>query len=133
MQHGDGARYRAQTRTHPPGEVPGSNPGAPMFIRVFATALAFFAPHHQGCAKYVAGATFANATWSVVPTRCGRRRAWLEPRRAFAEVPATEDRETLYLQFRCHAIFAAYKPDWDLEAFRPVVSFSRLIATGCNP
>ena len=40
---------------------------------------------------------------------------------------------SLYLQFRCHALFAAAKPAWDLEAYRPAVPWARLIATGCNP
>jgi hypothetical protein len=101
-----------------------------MFARILATALAVFVPHH-GCERYVARATWAQNTLTVVPTRCGRRRSWLEPRAAFAELPA--EGRSLYLQFRCHALFAAAKPAWDLEASRPVVSWSRLIATACNP
>jgi hypothetical protein len=101
-----------------------------MFARILATALAVFAPHH-GCERYVERATWAGETLTVVPTRCGRRRSWLEPRPAFAELPAQG--RSLYLQFRCHALFAGAKPDWDLEAYRPAVPWSRLIATACNP
>jgi hypothetical protein len=68
-----------------------------------------------------------------VPTPCGRRRSWLEPRAAFRELPVETARRSLYLQFRCHAIFAGAKRDWDLEAYRPVVSWRDLIATACNP
>jgi hypothetical protein len=101
-----------------------------MFARVLAVAAAVFAPHH-GCERYVAHASWAGQTLTVVPTRCGRRRSWLEPRAAFAELPAHG--RSLYLQFRCHALFAAAKPAWDLEAYRPVVSWRELIAAGCNP
>jgi hypothetical protein len=103
-----------------------------MFGRVLATALAVFAPHH-GCERYVAQATWSAQTLSVVPTACGRRRSWLEPRAAFAELPVEPARRSLYLQFRCHAIFAGPKPDWDLEAYRPAVSWGELIASACNP
>ena len=101
-----------------------------MFARFFATALAVFAPH-QGCERYVARAAWSGQTLSVVPTRCGRRRSWLDPRAAFRELPA--EGRSLYLQFRCHALFAAAKSDWDLEAYRPAVSWRELITTACNP
>ncbi len=103
-----------------------------LFGRFLATALAVFAPH-QGCERYLAHVGYADGTWTVRPTACGRRRSWLEPRQAFAEVPATAARRTLYPQFRCHALFAAAKTSWDLEESRPVVSWRDLILTACNP
>lgn len=36
-------------------------------------------------------------------------------------------------QFRCHAVFAASKAIWNLEDFRPHVSWPAYISSQCNP
>lgn len=33
----------------------------------------------------------------------------------------------------CHADFARNKPQWNLEPWRPVVSWSKMISKRCNP
>lgn len=45
-------------------------------------------------------------------------------------VPATR---SIVNQFICHVIFAPIKSTWNLESWRPVVSFSSMINTRCNP
>lgn len=40
---------------------------------------------------------------------------------------------SLLEQLRCHAMFAAAKPTWDLETWRPDVGFTRTVLAECNP
>ena len=74
----------------------------------------------------------------VVPTRCGRRTADDRPGRAFREAVRKSgghapNRRSLRRQLHCHAVFAAWKREWNLEAHRPYVSWPAMVATGCNP
>jgi hypothetical protein len=88
-----------------------------------------------------------HATWSdeprgarivVVPSGCGRRSSWLAPEAAFRAALAAggrvpDNRRSLFLQFRCHTLFASAKRSWNLETWRPAVSSRRMIAALCNP
>jgi uncharacterized protein DUF2599 len=91
-----------------------------------------------GCEPLVVAASWSAGTLTVEPSRCGRRIAVTAPQRvldaalATAGDPAGGDR-TLVDQLRCHAYFASFKHNWNLEAARPVVSWPKLIATACNP
>lgn len=42
-------------------------------------------------------------------------------------------RGSLDNQLRCHAVFAALKPRWDLETWRPNVGYAATVAALCNP
>ena len=41
--------------------------------------------------------------------------------------------KSMYNQYNCHATFAKTKNDWNLEPWRPVVSWSDMIWHTCNP
>jgi hypothetical protein len=74
----------------------------------------------------------------VTPTSCGRRTAASSSAPAFAEAIRRGGRgaphyRSLYFQFICHANFAADKPTWDLEAWRPDVGLAATILARCNP
>ncbi len=45
-------------------------------------------------------------------------------------VPPTE---SLLGQITCHAIFAADKPVWNLESWRPSTGFADMVSSRCNP
>ena len=84
----------------------------------------------------VAAARWDGATLSVRPSRCGRGVALTQPGRVLAIAArraGTEPSPTLRAQLRCHAYFAGFKREWNLEAARPHVSWPVLIATACNP
>jgi len=99
-------------------------------------------------------ALIAHATWThvaqgwriiVTPSACGRVAAPAHPQTAFAQAiagaapPAGRPHGwdpspgSLLEQLRCHADFAADKPTWDLEAWRPQVSWLQEILDLCNP
>jgi hypothetical protein len=78
----------------------------------------------------------------VYPTAAGRQasldyvspdEAWSEVLRAApdADLPGMRD------QFVCHWQYAEFvqpgKTSWNLEPWRPVVSWSQMVDTGCNP
>lgn len=42
-------------------------------------------------------------------------------------------RRSLTNQLKCHAVFAAEKPWWDLETWRPDVGFTATVLAACNP
>jgi hypothetical protein len=79
----------------------------------------------------------------VQPSSYGRRHAVDAAATALAEAIAAAGPESLSLaasqrqaltrQLRCHAEFAATKPRWDLEAWRPDVSYAHTILALCNP
>lgn len=94
----------------------------------------------------------SSATWSstpegnrliVTPSLAGRRHARQFPDEALQQAIGaarptpqrltTHEHHSLLEQLRCHAYFAATKPTWDLEAWRPDVGFTRTIAAFCNP
>lgn len=41
--------------------------------------------------------------------------------------------DSLRNQLRCHAMFAPHKPVWNLEAWRPDVSYTSTVLHACNP
>jgi hypothetical protein len=92
------------------------------------------------CVPLVASAAWDGGTLVVRPTQCGRRIARQRPGQVLAAaataaagaVPPPNAR-SLRDQLRCHALFAPFKPDWNLEVERPAVSWPALIATACNP
>jgi hypothetical protein len=79
----------------------------------------------------------------VDPSLYGRNHALDSPPTAFrqalrAAAPTPFDlspsvRQAMTRQLRCHAEFAATKPRWDLEAWRPDVSYVATEQTLCNP
>jgi hypothetical protein len=80
----------------------------------------------------------------VYPTAAGRRASGLAaPSRgeaAWAEVLTLSpdaDIPGMKPQFICHWEFAELhrpgKPSWNLEPWRPEVSYERMVQTGCNP
>jgi len=108
---------------------------AGLFATVAALALAHPAP---ACRPFVDSATWNAGRLSVAPSACGRRVAERRPRRAFraaiaAGAQGAPNRRSLYRQFRCHVVFAPAKPRWNLETWRPYVSWPQMIVTGCNP
>jgi hypothetical protein len=79
----------------------------------------------------------------VQPSTYGRRHAVGAAATALAEAISAAGREPVSLaasqrqaltrQLRCHAEFATTKPRWDLEAWRPDVSYAQTIIALCNP
>jgi hypothetical protein len=79
----------------------------------------------------------------VRPTLYGRNHASQGPDVALREAivaarptPLTLSssiRRSLLNQLRCHAVFAAAKPTWDLETWRPDVGFTKTVLAECNP
>lgn len=91
-----------------------------------------------------------NATWitfeaglrlQVKPTDYGRNNARFNVDTAWNQVLAKAGRRpltsaqysSLYKQFRCHTEIARYKPYWNLESWRPNVSYAAVKAAFCNP
>jgi hypothetical protein len=96
------------------------------------------APARAGCEPLVRAASWSHGRLTVVPTGCGRRTAFRRVDVAFREAirkggRGAPHRRSLRRQLLCHAIFAAGKPEWHLEKWRPYVSWPRMIATRCNP
>ncbi len=105
------------------------------------------------CPQKVSRAVWAHgwAGWTlkVYPSVCGRLTAAVDPRAVFdqaidtAAAPAGEparwdpDAGSMYEQFRCHAwgaqIVDPTKPSWNLDTWRPLVSWSTEIRYACNP
>ena len=88
------------------------------------------------CDPLVRAARWDAGTLVVRPSRCGRTIAVTEPGRvldAAVAIAGGGATKTLRDQLRCHAVFAGFKRDWNLESYRPVVSWPDLIATACNP
>lgn len=79
----------------------------------------------------------------VTPSAAGRRQAAQEPQRALRQALARsrpypvpvrgQVLGSLLNQLKCHAEFAATKPRWNLEAWRPDVGYARTVAALCNP
>lgn len=98
-------------------------------------------------ASYISGATWTHPPEGyrivVDPSLFGRNHALDNPPRALAEAlkaasptPFTmtrKIRDSLTKQLRCHAEFAATKPRWDLEQWRPDVSYDDFVFALCNP
>jgi hypothetical protein len=110
-----------------------------MLARFLTVATMVFAsPQAHACAQPVTSALWRDGVLAVVASRCGRRLAVRHPRRVFAAAvtaagQGAPNRESLLNQFRCHALFAPFKPEWDLEVARPAVSFLDTVRAGCNP
>ena len=108
-------------------------------IATILTALAMISvAHAPDCRPLVDSATWSAGRLSVAPSSCGRHVAEKHPRRVFRAAIAAggrgaPHRRSLYRQFRCHVIFAPDKPRWNLEDWRPFVSWPQMILTGCNP
>lgn len=79
----------------------------------------------------------------VRPSSYGRSHALSAPSRALTEAIAAAGRTRVRLtltqrqamtrQLQCHAEFAATKPRWDLESWRPDVSYTSTVLALCNP
>jgi hypothetical protein len=79
----------------------------------------------------------------VTPSIYGRNHALDNPGRALTEAVGAAGkpplrltarvRDSLTKQLRCHAEFAATKPEWDLETWRPDVSYQAFVYALCNP
>ncbi len=78
----------------------------------------------------------------VYPTRAGREAStdFVSPDEAWAEVltdAPDADLPGMRDQFVCHWQLAEYavpgKASWNLEPWRPVVDYSRMLEAGCNP
>lgn len=79
----------------------------------------------------------------VQPSRYGRAHAAAAPSTALrqalhaaAPAPLTLSptiRHSLLSQLHCHAVFAAQKPRWDLESWRPDVGYVKTVLAACNP
>ena len=107
-----------------------------MSLALFGIIAALAAP--PPCQPVVTSATWNAGRLYVAPSRCGRRVAADHPRRVFRAAIAVggqgaPNRRSLYRQFRCHVIFAPAKRTWNLETWRPYVSWPEMILTGCNP
>jgi len=53
--------------------------------------------------------------------------------RVDADADAEGVRDSMRKQFRCHALGAPHKATWNLEPWRPNVSFAEFVAARCNP
>ncbi len=115
---------------------------AALVLVVGGLALAAPVSAHTSCGYQVASARWHHVTagwWlAITPTACGRRTAATARSAAFNEAirrggRGAPDRRSLYWQFVCHAEFAASKPTWDIEAWRPDVGLLATIVASCNP
>lgn len=76
-----------------------------------------------------------------VPTDYGRRYAINAPWAAWQQALdkagrkplSASQNDAIFKQFKCHADVAASKPEWNVEPWRPNVTYSRTVAAGCNP
>jgi len=48
-------------------------------------------------------------------------------------VSAQYEGNKFYNQLRCHVDIAPFKSPWNLDAWRPDVSYSNVLAAACNP
>jgi hypothetical protein len=102
---------------------------------------------HHKLPSYIKGAYWTHPPEGyrivVDPTLFGRNHASDNPPRALAEALADAKpapfhmtpkiRDSLTKQMRCHAEFAQTKDRWDLEQWRPDISYDGFIAAFCNP
>jgi Protein of unknown function (DUF2599) len=89
------------------------------------------------------GSTSLGFRLRVSPTSYGRRYAVREAARALHQALTAAQPAPLTLsaamhhslldQLRCHAAFAAQKPTWDLESWRPDVGYTKTVLAACNP
>lgn len=105
-----------------------------MIIEALAAAAALLGGGEaaSACRQPVGAASRSADTLTITPSRCGRQLAQTHPGavlRAAGAVPSL----TLRDQLRCHAYFASFKSEWNLEAARPVVDWPRLVLSACNP
>ncbi|MEA2171012.1 MAG: hypothetical protein QOF76_4312 [Solirubrobacteraceae bacterium] len=99
--------------------------------------------HRPTCPSEIAAASWAREPGigrrlTITPTKCGRVTAFARTDRGFAEAIAkggkgAPNHDSIYRQFKCHALFATAKPEWHLEVRRPLVSWLAMVATRCNP
>lgn len=74
---------------------------------------------------------------NVLPTRCGRwwngYSGWREAKREGGVRYNQYQNQVMWKQYRCHFDFAPYNRVWNLESWRPNVSWARVHWQRCNP
>jgi hypothetical protein len=118
---------------------------------VLPLAVAIAAPAHAGDGPPPPPPYIDHTEWAhwgelsslrVYPTPAGRQAStdFVSPDEAWAEVLADApdgDLPGMRDQFVCHWQLAEYaqpgKTSWNLEPWRPLVDYSQMLATGCNP
>jgi hypothetical protein len=102
---------------------------------------------HHKLASYITSASWTHPPEGyrlvVSPSLFGRNHALDNPPRALHEAlkaaghtpfrMTKKIRDSLTKQLRCHAEFAPTKTTWDLEQWRPDVSYDDFIGAFCNP
>lgn len=102
---------------------------------------------HHKLPSYISGAYWTHPAEGyrivVSPTDFGRNHTLDNPPRGLSEALKAAGhtpfrltpkiRDSLTKQLRCHAEFAPTKTTWDLEQWRPDVSYDDFIAALCNP
>lgn len=76
-------------------------------------------------------------TMFVLPTKCGRvvgaLSGWREANREGGRRYRGSRERSLWKQYNCHFDVVPFKRTWNLEPWRPNVSWFRVYRSGCNP
>ncbi|MDR6959086.1 hypothetical protein J2W43_003073 [Pseudomonas brassicacearum] len=92
--------------------------------------------------RYDPGSKKEEWSLSVVPTDKGREARAESTEAVYAELLkrygddprwVNNDGGGMRRQLVCHLVISRYKPEWNMEPFRPNVSHDSAVAAGCNP
>ena len=141
----------------PPWAVDAHGGAVPTHYELDGTTLVQVVDHHAGMAypvvadPYLGFDLVASAQWisrpggpslSVTPTGWARANlgsyfvgtlGWNELYSKYSNGGLNTNLGGMSDQYICHQQFAAFKPRWNLDEWRPDVSYAATVANGCNP
>ena len=141
----------------PPWAVDAQGAGVPTHYELEGAALVQVIDHHAGTAypvvadPYLGFDLVKGARWisrpggpslSVTPTGWARANigsyyvgtlGWEELYSKYRDGGLNTNLGGMRDQYICHQQFAAFKPRWNLDQWRPDVSYPATVANGCNP